>query len=86
MKHNPYEELANAIILQAVKEYKLSLKALRRYPHDSSASYRKREVEQFFRSKWFKELTDADAEFIINGLKEDYLYDGKRVSVTGKVS
>ena len=53
MKHNPYEELANAIILQAVKEYKLSLKALRRYPHDSSASYRKREVEQFFRSKWF---------------------------------
>lgn len=86
MKHNPYEELANAIILQAVKEYKLSLKALGQYPRDSNASYRKWEIEQFFRSKWFKELTDADAEFIINGLKEEYLYDGKRVSVTSKVS
>lgn len=86
MKHNPYEELANAIILQAVKEYKLSLKALGRYPRDSNASYRKWEIEQFLRSKWFKELTDADAEFIINRLKEEYLYDGKRVSVTSKVS
>lgn len=44
-----YENLANAIILQAVKDYKSNSK----------------ECERFFRSEWFKVLTNVDPDYII---------------------
>lgn len=86
MKIDPYEELANAIILQAVKEYKKILKTMKICVIDSSLRYRKCEIEKFFCSRWFKELTDADGEFIITRLKEEYSDDGKRVFIASKVS
>lgn len=45
-----YEKLANAIILQAVKDYRDALKTLWRNPNNVSANAVKSEVEQFFRS------------------------------------
>ena len=46
-----YHNLANAIILQAIKDYK--------------NGYKRKEVIEFFRSGWFKELTDIPASSII---------------------
>ena len=34
---NPYAELANAIVLCAVKDYRKALRRLRMFPHDDSA-------------------------------------------------
>lgn len=55
-----YKELANAIILQAVKDYRKALK------HDERG--RKREIERFFRSEYFTVLTNISGEMMIQKL------------------
>ena len=57
---NPYEELANAIILQAVKDYRLT---------DDEQELA--EIERFFRSDWFGVLTDVDPEYLIRRLRKE---------------
>ena len=47
-----YENLANAIILQAVKDYRMALKCLKRNPMNRTALADKDEIERFFRSQW----------------------------------
>jgi len=65
---NPYEELANAIVLQAVKEYREALGILRFSPKDKDASISKDEIERFFYSGWFGLLTNIDPEMLISRL------------------
>lgn len=57
---NPYEELANAIILQAVKDYRLT---------DDERELQ--EIERFFRSGWFGVLSKVDPEFLIKELQKE---------------
>ena len=57
---NPYENLANAIVLQAVKDYRLT---------DDEAQLA--EIERFFRSDWFGVLTDVDPEYLIRRLRKE---------------
>ncbi len=57
---NPYEELANAIILQAVKDYRLT---------DDERELQ--EIERFFRSGWFGVLSKVDPEFLIKELRKE---------------
>lgn len=66
-----YENLANAIVLQAVKDYRKALKYLNRNSKDREALANKREVERFFRSQWFTILTRADGEMLIRSLKAE---------------
>lgn len=47
---NPYKELANAIIVQAVKDYRDAAERLHYTPDDKSAQHDKRSIEKFFRS------------------------------------
>lgn len=65
---NPYEELANAIIEQAVKDFKKALKC--RFIHPNRKDYVNEvlKLKQFFRSNWYSILTDLDGEYIINGV------------------
>lgn len=67
----PYEELANAIVLQAVKDYRNALAQLDRYPRNKDAKTEKEECERFFRSGWFKALTEIDSEYLIRRLNEE---------------
>jgi len=57
---NPYEELANAIVLQAVKDYRL---------HDDEQELAS--IERFFRSGWFNTLTSIDPEMLIAKLRKE---------------
>ena len=59
---DPYEKLANAIIIQAVKDYRIALRC-----HGQ-----KRKYEQFFRSEWFSILTSLDGELLMERIKEEY--------------
>ena len=68
---NPYEELANAIILQAVQDYRRALRALRRNPSIVLAEDVKTEVERFFLSDWFQALTNIDGEYMVKKLQEE---------------
>lgn len=63
-----YENLANAIILQAVKDYHMALKCLKSNPKNRTARADKDEIERFFRSQWFKVLTSVDGEMLIRSL------------------
>ena len=58
---DPYENLAQAIILQAVKDYR----------NCSSGSSAEKELEKFFRSEWFGILTALDGELLIQKLREE---------------
>ena len=68
---NPYEELANAIVLQAVRDYREAVKKLSRGRKNRDAQDTKEECLRFFRSKWFSLLTDHDPEFLIRRLDEE---------------
>jgi len=57
---DPYENLANAIVLQAVKDYRLT---------DDKAEIE--ELERFFRSGWFGVLTKVDPEYLIDKLRKE---------------
>ena len=62
---NPYEELANAIVLQAVKDYRLN-----------DGEQELASIERFFRSGWFSTLTSINPEMLISKLrKEKVRYD-----------
>ncbi len=64
-----YENLANAIILQAVKDYRVALKCLKANPRNRTAAADKSEIERFFRSQWFTMLTSVDGEMLIRSLQ-----------------
>ena len=68
-----YEDLANAIVLQAVKDYRESLKRLKKYPNKDTDLFVIQKVEQFFRSDWYSTLTTIDPEILIRKLKEEVL-------------
>ena len=48
-----WEDLANAIILQAVEDYRKARKRVRTRPDQKIAQATIREVERFFKSWWF---------------------------------
>ena len=66
-----YENLANAIILQAVKDYRKALKVLRYNPRKSTALIVKNQCEVFFRSAWYGMLTSVDGEMLICKLHKE---------------
>lgn len=67
----PYENLGNAIILMAVKDYRKALQKHSKRPKYEPAIQTINEVERFFRSEWFEQLTFLDAEMLIRKLKAE---------------
>ncbi|MCC8101988.1 MAG: hypothetical protein LIP11_06910 [Clostridiales bacterium] len=67
----PYENLANAIIIQAVKDYRTALKTLKRNPDNMDAADTVNEVERFFHSQWYTALSDVSGEYLIRKLKQE---------------
>lgn len=66
-----YEKLANAIILQAVKDYRAAKKKLKKQPMNKDAEITIKDTERFFRSDWFTALTDVDGAVILRKLQEE---------------
>lgn len=66
-----YEDLANAIVLTAVKDYRDALKKLKKHPRNNTALYTKKEVERFFNSDWYKLLTNIDPVMLIKQLNKE---------------
>lgn len=63
-----WENLANAIIEQAVNDYRKAL-AGRNPNHPNTPSVRA--LERFFRSDWFKVLTSVDGTYIMNKVRDE---------------
>lgn len=66
-----YETIANAIILQAVKDYRTALKSLKANSRNRAAQADKAEIEQFFCSQWYSALTDVNGEMLIRSLQKE---------------
>lgn len=69
--YDGYETLGNAIILQAVKDYRQALKRVRKNSRNQESVRVKDEVERFFRSGWFGQLTGIDCEMLIRKLNTE---------------
>ena len=66
-----YENLANAIIVQAVEDYRRMLRG--RFNFDKAGqSVTFEDTEDFFKSKWFYTLTNVDGKTLLNRLRREY--------------
>ena len=66
-----YEEFATAIILQAVEDWRTSVKTLKKRPRNDEARQMKDECEQFVLSEWIGVLTSVDGNMILRKLKQE---------------
>ena len=66
-----YTELANAIVIQAAKDYRKALKTLKRYPRYEPAKAVVAEVEEFFCSEWYRTLTSVDADMLMKKIRRE---------------
>lgn len=66
---DPYQALTNAIIEQAVKDYRKALKIY--YLHLQKQQYRQdvEDLERFFTSQWFELLTNLDGRSIMTRVR-----------------
>lgn len=71
LAENPYEKLANAIILQAVSDYRAALKKVKKNPNNRDAIDEALQIEKFFRSEWYQVLTAVDGEYLIDRLRKE---------------
>lgn len=68
VKGDPWENLANGIIMQAVSDYRAALRRYRRHGEENADMH---ECERFFRSQWFGCLTSVEGEYLIRRLREE---------------
>ena len=67
----PYEELANAIVACAAKDYRDALRDLKKNPKDMEALYEKEDIEDFFHSRDFRILTQVYPDYLIDRLNKE---------------
>ncbi len=71
MYDEQYRALANAIILQAVKDFKPAYRRLKTHPNDKQAQDTVREITQFFCSQYFANLTDLDGPALLHRIMRE---------------
>ena len=71
LAEEPYERLANAIILQAASDYRKNLKKLKKNPQNRDVMKEVLQIEKFFYSPWYQVLTTVDGEFLIQKLRKE---------------
>lgn len=76
---DPYKELANAIILQAVEDYRKWAKEYSDSRDDRKLRKNLVELKEFFRSEWFSILTNLDGERLLARLKSELEEQGHHV-------
>ena len=64
------ENLSNAIILQAVKDYRIALAGGSVNGRDSESVIA--ECERFFQSEWFNNLTNIDSKHLMENIRKEF--------------
>ena len=65
-----YEALANAIILQAMYDYRDIQNKLKKHPSSKQLASKQRALERFFDSQWYATLTSIDPDLLLEWLKK----------------
>lgn len=68
--NDPVENMANAIVLQAVADYRNALNGVGYGPIPAEQVIV--ELEKFFRSTWYQMLTRVKGEYLIERLKQEH--------------
>ena len=71
MRKDWEKDLAEQIVLQAVSDYRRSLRG-QKVDNKLSILQMIKDCERFFKSEWFKMLTKLDGETLLKQLKEEY--------------
>lgn len=71
MAKDPYEELGNAVVLQAVKDYRDAKVTLKRNPRNDAAKFMKAECERFFTSQHFSIFSSIDGKSLLAQLEKE---------------
>lgn len=71
LAEDPYEKLANAIVVQAANDYMTNLRKKKRNPGSASAEHDIRECERFFCSDWYQVLTSVDGAYLMDRLRKE---------------
>ena len=66
-----YRTLIKNIVLQAVLDYKKAARMLKKCPKCRVAKGVKKDVEAFFASEWFNDLTGLDGKQVMERLQEE---------------
>jgi len=66
-----WQNLANAIIIQAAKDYRAILKRLKKHPDNKTLTDQQRVMERFFVSKWFKTLCDLEGRALNSRIRKE---------------
>ena len=66
-----FEKLANAIVLQAVKDYRKLEYRASIHPQDTKTEYAKNRIEDFFLSEWFSALTKINGDELLQRLRKE---------------
>lgn len=67
----PWERLANAVVIRAVDDYRIAVKKLKRDPGNKMAEMDIRSLSRFFGSQWFEVLTNVDGRLLLSRLKKE---------------
>lgn len=67
---SPYEALGNAVVLQAVKDYRDAVQKLSRGKKNTIAESMKQECERFFQSPYFNVFTQLDGKALLSQLEK----------------
>lgn len=70
MNQRGLEDLSNAIILQAVKDYRSALAGGSVNGRDSKSVIE--ECERFFQSEWFNSLTNTDCHYLMQNIRKEF--------------
>lgn len=68
---SPYEALGNAVVLQAVKDYREAVHKLSRGKKNTNAESTKQECERFFQSPYFNVFTQLDGKALLSQLEKE---------------
>ena len=67
----PWQRLANAIVIRAVEDYRIAARKLKRDPMNETADTDIRRLNRFFCSRWFEVLTNVDGRILLSRLKRE---------------
>lgn len=68
---SPYEALGNAVVLQAVKDYRDAVHKLSRGKKNMIAESMKQECERFFKSPYFNIFTQLDGKTLLSQFEKE---------------
>ena len=66
-----YEKLANAIIVQAVKDFCAAYRRWKHFPDDKAAESEVRDITKYFYSRYFGALTALDGPSLLQKIIDE---------------